>query len=311
MTDQVRLPLCILAFDHRNSLRRTFFGIEGSPTAVDDEQARRAKWVIFQGLCAGVAGGIDGTPGVLVDAEYGAEVIAAANENGIVTAAPVERSGRAVLEFEHGDHGFGPAIERVDPTYAKVLVRHNPDGDDAANELQRQRLTSLQRWISDHGRSWMLELLVPPTERQLETAGSAERFDLADRPTVTVRAIDDLTSSGLRPDLWKLEGMPSSAAYRAVADATGSATTCHGGCLVLGRGADEDAVDRWLRLAAPVAGFVGFAVGRTLWWGPLRDMFDGKISNAQAAVRIGANYTRLVNVYLAAARRHPADRPGS
>lgn len=293
--------LWTLAFDHRNSLRRSFFGITGDVTEADHQRGRDAKAIIFDGVVAAIEQGIPvGQPAVLVDEEYGAEVIARARELGIPTAVPVEASGHAVVRFEHGDEGFGPALERLDPTYAKVLVRYNPDGDPHDNRVQRERLALLQRWVRDHGRQWMLELLVPPTPAQTnQCGGDSDVYDANLRPDLTVRASAELADSGLTPELWKLEGMATSGEYAAIAAACG-ADGERSGCLVLGRGADEEAVDRWLSLAAPVPGFVGFAVGRTLWWNPLRDAMNGTCTPTEAASRIAANYQRLIGVYLLA-----------
>ena len=301
--------LWTLAFDHRNSLRRSFFGITGDATEADHERARVAKGIIFDGVVAAIEQGIPaGQPAVLVDEEYGADVIERARELGIPTAVPVEASGHAVLRFEHGDDGFGPALELIDPTYAKVLVRYNPDGDPDDNRAQRERLALLQRWVSDHGRQWMLELLVPPTPAQTnQCGGDSDVYDANVRPDLTVRASAELADSGLAPELWKLEGMATSQEYAAIAAAC-RADGDRSGCLVLGRGADEDAVDRWLSLAAPVPGFVGFAVGRTLWWDPLKQAMAGACTAGDAAARIAANYRRLIGVYLSA-RQH-GDGPG-
>jgi myo-inositol catabolism protein IolC len=301
-------PLWTLAFDHRNSLRRTFFGIDGVPTPDDHARCRAAKAVIFKGALAAIAEGIPvGRPAVLVDEEYGADVITQANQRGIVTVVPVEVSGRAELAFENGDD-FGSAIERVSPTYAKVLVRYNPGGDQHSNERQRANLVRLQHWTVEHPRGWMLELLVPPTAAQLAAVhGVTDRYDLEVRPDLTRRAAAELTGAGLRPDLWKLEGMATSAQYAAVAEACG-ALTPGVSCLVLGRGADETAVDRWLTLAAPVRGFAGFAVGRTLWWEPLRAHVSGAASAEDTAAAIGANFRRLIDVYVGAASGSPITR---
>ena len=35
-------------------------------------------------------------------------------------------------------------------------------------------------------------------------------------------------------------------------------------CVVLGRGASIEKVEQWLREAAPVEGFIGFAIGRSI-----------------------------------------------
>lgn len=304
MTDQ---PLWTMAFDHRNSLRTSFFGLTGPETAQEHQRAVDAKQLVFDALVHATEIGIPtGRPAILIDEEYGADVLAEARRHGIVTAVPVEASGNAVLEFFHGDDGFGPALEARDPDYAKVLVRYNPGDGDDAKLVQLRRLAALQQWVSDHGRQWMLELLVPPTPEQLAASGldgaaAARHYDLEQRPALTVVVAEEFRAAGLAPQLWKLEGLASSDEYRRVAEATGADGT-ESACLVLGRGADEAAVDRWLSLAAPVPGFNGFAVGRTLWWQPLRDALDGTITRDDAIARIAANYLRLIDVYLAAPR---------
>lgn len=285
------LPLWTMAFDHRNSLRTSFFGLTGPPSAADQARARDAKAIVVEGLLSADLGAGAGTKALLIDTEYGAGLIARAREAGVVTAVPVEVSGQRWLAFEHGDDGFGPTLERADPTFAKVLVRYHPDEDPAANAAQRRRVASLQRWVVDHGRRWMLELLVPAP-----AAETADDYDDRLRPAATVRAVRELVDDGLAPDLWKLEGMPSGDAFRALAEATG-ADGERSACLVLGRGADAEAVDTWLRAAAPVRGFGGFAVGRTLWWDPLRAAMDGRITRTEASAAVAANFRRLVDVY--------------
>lgn len=215
----------ILAFDHRNSLRCSFFGVTGAATAADHARARETKAVIFDGVVRAIELGIpSGRPAVLVDEEYGADVIRRARELGVPVVVPVEASGLDVVRFEHGDDGFGPALERVDPEYAKVLVRYNPEGANNDNRVQRERLALLQRWVRDHGRKWMLELLVPATPEQLAACGGESgRYDGELRPGLTVRAAAELRDSGLEPELWKLEGMATSAEFAAIAAACGAA----------------------------------------------------------------------------------------
>ena len=194
-------------------------------------------------------------------------------------------SGQDELRFEHGDDGFGAAIERIDPSYVKALVRYDPLGDPDRNRRQRAKLGRLQGWLDDHGRDWMLEVLVP-----------------GDSGTTTAKAIDELVDAALHPAYWKLEGQASTAAHRTVA----AATRGIGRCLVLGRGADSAAVETWLQLAAPVPDYCGFAVGRTLWWEPLRAfVHDPDASHGRRATvaAIAENYRRLVDVYLEAADR--------
>ena len=76
-------------------------------------------------------------------------------------------------------------------------------------------------------------------------------------------------------------------------------------CVVLGRGADDAKVDHWLAQAAPVDGFVGFAIGRSVWWDPLKAYVDGKIERVAGARKIAQNYLRFVKVYEQAEGKAP------
>lgn len=295
--------LWALAIDHRSSFRSGFLGVDRPLTASESRQVRRAKAVALDALLAAVDRGLPcGRPALLIDEEHGAGLISQAKEAGVAVIVPVERSGQDELAFEHGDDGFGPAIERVDPTYVKALVRYNPAGQREVNARQRKRLAHLQAWLDAYQRDWMLELLVPPAphEREVDFFDRA-RWDTEVRPALTVEAIGELVGSGLHPAYWKLEGMPTTAAYEAVASATRASGRSDTTCLVLGRGADADAVDRWLRLAAPLPSYQGFAVGRTLWWEPLKAVLAGDWPAPVAADRIADSYRRLVGVYLTAA----------
>jgi myo-inositol catabolism protein IolC len=64
-----------------------------------------------------------------------------------------------------------------------------------------------------------------------------------------------------------------------------------------GRGTSDEKVDLWLRQAAPVEGFVGFAIGRSIWWDALKGFLDDSLSREEAASKIAENYLRFVQVY--------------
>ncbi len=280
-------PLFSLAIDHRNSLVTSFFGITGVPT--DDQQAAccQAKKLVYDGLCQAMGIGLPvGTPAILVDEQYGSSVIDTARRDDVAVIVPFEVSGQRELAFSYGNDGTAAALQRLQPNFAKLLVRYHPDGDLQSNARQRARMRQFAQWCQDAGIPWMLELLVPPLDAHTP-------WNVAARCEATVRAINELNSDGIVPNLWKLEGMDTTEQFQLVAHACRASD----GCLVLGRGADHAAVEQWLRLAAPVTGFTGFAVGRTIWWEPLRDFFRGAASERAATHRIAHTYLRLVALY--------------
>ncbi len=290
--------LFILAFDHRGSFQRKFFGVQGAPTP---EEARRivdAKQVIFEGMLYALANGVDqSAAGILVDEQFGTGPANEAKAKGLALSMPCEKSGQDEFDFEYGAE-FAAHIRSFDPTFTKVLVRYNPQGDGAINARQAARLKELSDWLHANEKRFLFELLVPAEPRQLERVeGDSARYDRELRAALMRIAIAELQETGIEPDVWKIEGLDSTEDCAAIAEQCRVAGRDHVACVVLGRGADDAAVDTWLRAARDVPGYRGFAIGRSIWWDALKAYVDGSLPRAQAAEHIGQNYQRFVSVY--------------
>src|SRR5690242_14179025 len=292
--------LYILAFDHRGSFQKKMFGIEGDPTDEQTQTISDAKHLIYEGMVKAVEnGGADpSTLGVLVDEQFGSEIIPQAKEHGLKTAMPAEKSGQEEFDFQYGDD-FGSHIESFDPDFLKVLVRYNPDGDKAMNQRQNERLKRLADWLHEHDRKFLFELLVPATDEQLESVGGDdERYDAELRPELMRRAIAEIQDFGIEVDIWKIEGVDERSDAEMLAEQTRKGEGREGVvCVLLGRGASDEKVDAWLRAAAPVDGFIGFAIGRSIWWDALKGFLDGSLEREAAAEKIADNYLRFIRVY--------------
>ncbi len=298
--------LYILAFDHRGSFQKKFFGIEGEPDPEQTAMIADAKHLIFEGMQRAVAAGAEASvTGVLVDEQFGGSVPEEARAQGLKLAMPAERSGQNMFDFQYGDE-FGEHIESFDPDFTKVLVRYNPDGNAEENSEQLGKLKRLSDWLHAHDRKFLFELLVPAETAQLQAVeGSTERYDAKLRPQLMRRAIAEIQDAGIEVDIWKIEGVDERSDCEML-----SAQARSGGrdgvvCVVLGRGADDAKVDHWLAQAAPVEGFVGFAIGRSIWWNPLKEYVDGKIERSTGAAQIADNYLRFVKVYERAEGKAP------
>jgi myo-inositol catabolism protein IolC len=287
-----------LAFDHRNSLRRDFMRLTGEPTAEQHATMVEAKGIVTDALIAAAPQVSPDSPVLLIDHEYGGRFVPEAQAAGVAVAMPVEESGQAELRYLCGDHPER-IIAAHHPDYVKVLIRYNTGGATDMNARQRGRLRELSDWLDGRPERLMLELLVPPEPAQLAAVGHDQgRFDREIRAALTVAAIDQITGDGLQPALWKIEGPESLQDAARIAGAVRSANP-GAGCLVLGRGADDAAVRRWLEIAAATDGFTGFAVGRTIWWDALRGF--ARDGDRDAAVRaVAARYLDLVRCYRAA-----------
>jgi len=293
--------LFILAFDHRGSFQKKWFGIEGEPSPEETQKITDAKHLIFEGLLQATAGSSGPEPseiGALVDEQFGGTVPNEAKSKGFRLAMPVEKSGQNDFDFEYGDQ-FGEHILSFDPHFSKVLVRYNPDGDAEMNAGQIERLKRLSDWLHENDRKFLFELLVPAEPAQLEqVGGDTDRYDSELRPELMRRALEDIQNAGIEVDIWKIEGVDERSDAEMLAQQARSGEGRENVvCVLLGRGANDDKVDHWLQQAAPVEGFVGFAIGRSIWGDALKGFLDGSLDRETAAKQIGDNYIRFVRVY--------------
>src|SRR2546429_6011136 len=136
-------PLYLLSFDHRASYISGLFGWKEPLNVEQMVTVANSKHVIYAGFQQAIA---DQVPkdrvGILVDEEFGSAILRDAVSKGYITVVSVEKSGQEEFEFAYGED-FAQHIEAFHPTFAKVLVRYNPEGDAALNQLQASRLTRL------------------------------------------------------------------------------------------------------------------------------------------------------------------------
>jgi 5-dehydro-2-deoxygluconokinase len=291
-------PLYVLPFDHRATFSKNMFGWTGQLTKAQTAEIAAVKQIIYDGFQAAVAGGVPkDRAGILVDEQFGSAILRDAAAKGYITACPAEKSGQDEFDFAYGAD-FGRHIEEFDPTFCKVLVRYNPDGDRAMNQRQAARLQQLSDYLHQSGRLYMFELLVPADKAQLDRLkGDKKAYDLQLRPALMVQAIHELQGAGVEPDVWKIEGIEAREDCQKVVAAVRRGGRDKVGCIVLGRGEDDQKVRQWLATAAGVPGFIGFAVGRTVFWQPLVKFRANKITRDAAVGQIAASYRQWADVF--------------
>ena len=292
-------PLYVQPFDHRGSFQSGLFGWKPPLSEAQTAEIAGSKQIIYDGFLAALSAGAPAAKSaILVDEQFGAAILRDARAKGITTACPAEKSGQEEFEFEYGED-FQRHIEAFDPTFCKVLVRYNPEGDRALNQRQAARLRRLSEYLARADRSrFMFEMLVPAEKAQLERLkGDKKAYDLEVRPRLMVEAIRELQAAGVEPDLWKIEGLDRREDCQEIVATARAGGRDHVGCIVLGRGADGGKVREWLGVAAKVPGFVGFAVGRTVFWNPLVAWRDKKATREEAANQIAARYREFVDLF--------------
>jgi myo-inositol catabolism protein IolC len=291
--------LYILAFDHRGSFQKKMFGIEGEPTPEQTETIADAKRLIFEGMLEAVSRGAEASAtGVLVDEQFGSNIPERTGEEGLKLAMPVEKSGQNEFDFEYGED-FGAHILKYDPDFSKVLVRFNSEDAPELNQRQLEKLKRLADWLHENDRRFLFELLVPATEEQLaKVGGDTDRYDAELRPELMRRAIEDIQNFGIEVDIWKIEGVDERSDAETLAQQARSGEGRSGvTCVLLGRGASTEKVEQWLQVAAPVDGFIGFAIGRSIWWDALKAFLSEELDRSAAATQIADNYLHFVEVY--------------
>ena len=301
--------LYILPFDHRGSFQAKMFGFNSPLSDAQTAEISRAKEVIYDGFNAALSNGLPREKtGILVDEQFGAGILRDATSKNIITARPAEKSGQEEFDFEYGKD-FARHIEDFDSTFCKVLVRYNPQGDLALNTRQATRLKRLSEFLAGQNRGrFMFELLVPAEKTQLEKLnGDKATYDRELRPRLMVEAIQELQDAGVEPDLWKVEGLDRREDCERVVAAARAGGRDRVGCIILGRGEDECKVQQWLGIAAQVPGFIGFAVGRTVFWDPLVAWRSKKATREQTVAAIAKRYREFVDLFERANTRLPSE----
>jgi len=292
-------PLYVLPFDHRGSFQKKMFGWDGALSPQQTAEIAAAKRVIYDAFTTAVHAGVPKEKaGILVDEQFGAAILRDASAAGYSTSCPAEKSGQDEFDFEYGED-FGKHIEAFHPTFCKVLVRYNPEGDSELNRRQSTRLKRLSDYLHSTSRSrFMFELLVPAERAQLERfRGDKKAYDLELRPRLMAQTIEQLQDAGVEPDVWKIEGLERREDCEKIVAAARRGGRNRVGCIILGRGEDDRKVREWLTTASAVSGFIGFAVGRTSFWDPLVDWRGKKITREAAVAEIARRYQEFVEIF--------------
>ncbi len=253
--------LYILAFDHRGTLTKGLLGVEGrSPNEEEASRVSSMKDIIFDGF---------------------------------IEAKETEK----VFDFEYGDE-FGEKIKEVNADFVKILVRWNPNDDEETREVQGKRIKTLSDWLEENERKFLLEFLVPATEEQLSSVdGDQSRYDSEIRPKLAVQVVEEMREKGADPDIWKIEGLDTKEDCEKVSSAIKDGGRDDVIAVVLGRGANDEKVNEWLRAGSSVDGYSGFAIGRSIFWNSLKGWHENEKSREEAISEIANSYLNFISVY--------------
>jgi 5-dehydro-2-deoxygluconokinase len=293
-------PLYILPFDHRTTFAQKFFNKNSIEdlSSEEHELITEYKKIVYEGFKKAVQNGIPKErAAILIDEEFGDEILKDAKENGFIILLTTEKSGQEEFEFQYGGD-FPTHIEKYNPQFVKVLIKYNPEDAQDLKKRQLEKLKTISDFCIVKGFKFLLEVLIIPTKSQNEIIkNSKEEFDNSLRPHLTIRMMKELQTAEVEPDVWKLEGFDSKENYTEIVKVARESGRSSVSLVVLGRGENEEKVDEWLKIGKDVVGIIGFAVGRTVFWQAILDFRNSVKSRDEAVVQISENFTNFYKIF--------------
>ena len=219
---------------------------------------------------------------LLLDHKYGGDAVRRAREAGAAVGTPVERAGRFPLEWQ--DTPFHAGLPGN--AFAKVLVRYRPEWTEDARRGQMAKLLELQSWCRRDMLPLLIEIIIMrehEDEREFEERG---------RPLLLSSVIRASYAQDLVPDIWKIEGTSSVNGAAIIDEAIREREGPRQ--LILGKGADAATIAAWFDAAAGLPSTAGFAIGRSVFWGPGTSFLTGRASAAEAVDTMATRYLDLI-----------------
>ncbi len=283
--------LLILPFDHRASFARDILKAQKVGRS-EIRQIKVLKEIIFAAFLQARKKFplIQEQLGILVDEEYGTAILRQAKKNNILFTMPTEKSGQVQYQFEFGA-SFGQHIKKFAPTYVKALVRYNP-ANTKINQAQLKTLKRLSVFCKKNKFKLLLELLVPPTEKDIAICKNKEKYDVTRRFELTVKAVQEMNKV-LKVDIWKLEGFNETKQYEKL-----TKVGAPGKIIILGRAQTAQALTKWLEAGGRLKSVIGFAIGRSIFEAPLKLYVAGKLDKVKTTNKIANNYVRYIKLWL-------------
>lgn len=274
--------LYVLPFDHRSG----FAKLLGFEEPLNEEQINKIKdykHVIYEAIFKSSVPKDESA--VLVDEVYGLDILKDAKEKGLITMQTVEKSGQDKFQFEYGPE-YQKHLLDIMPTYAKVLIRYDVKVD---NKDQIKKLRELSDFVHANG----IGLLIEPL---MQDFGDKFIYDHSLRYMDVIKMIMDMQNAGVEADVWKIEGFYEESQYKEVAAMARRDDREKVKIIILGRNETRENVKLWIEAGRNICN--GFAVGRTIFWQPLSDFKDGKISREEAINKIAKDYEYYYNIFI-------------
>lgn len=292
-------PLYILPFDHRATFAVNMFDLNFVEDLTKEQIGliKEFKMLIYKGFEDSINKGVPKeNAAILCEEQFSGEILDDAKHKGYITILTTEKTGESEFKFQYGKD-FRWHIDKYKPTFTKVLMRYNPSDNSDLKQRQKENLKQLSDFSHQSGYKFLLEVLVVPTEEQLLRAGSRQAYDEKLRPLLTKEIVIELQDFEIEPDVWKIEGLEKEEDYMEIVNAVKSRGRINVSIVILGRGANEEKVDHWLEIGSRVKGVVGFAVGRTVFWGALEKYYKKEITGDEVISVVSNGFQKYCKIF--------------
>jgi 5-dehydro-2-deoxygluconokinase len=273
--------LFVLAIDHRWQLEELASAVGASPARLRPLKRRLAEAFL-------AVGSERDDCGILVDDQYGAEVLELMAGSRYWTARAIDVPRSRPVELLAGDEVRAWLQASPSDHVVKVLSYAHPRDPEELTRAQTKCLLRLARGCRAEHRELLVELQAPE--------------GLAYQDGDLAALIASLYHFGVRPEWWKLPAL----AHQLVWDQIGTIIehedpTCRG-VLVLGSTASHAELTSSFAVLASVPCIRGFAIGRAIFSEPAARWLGEEIDDSALVEIVTFNYRHTIEAWVSADR---------
>ena len=273
-------PLQVLAFDHRTQFEDSCKQ-HNQPTS----RITEFKSLVFEGFKKVATERPDLPLALLVDPQYGADILQDSAYASYSVGAPIEQAGSYPVEWLCGEELHEHLLSRPSEWFIKVLWHYHTDLPAAEKERQLIQLKRLEEICQLLDRRLMLELILPA---HLSQDGNA----MAD-------AIDEVYEAQITPFWWKIMALDTKMEWQHVTAALDRHDS-EAGIIVLGKNAPLETFPAWFKTLRSTPHTCGFAIGRSIFWKPWESFISGSMAPDEIPSIIEKNYVAVLEMWEAA-----------
>ena len=273
-------PLQVLAFDHRTQFEDSCKQ-HNQPTS----RITEFKSLVFEGFKKVATERPDLPLALLVDPQYGADILQDSAYASYSVGAPIEQAGSYPVEWLCGEELHEHLLSRPSEWFIKVLWHYHTDLPAAEKERQLIQLKRLEEICQLLDRRLMLELILPAHLSQDGNAMAA--------------AIDEVYEAQITPFWWKIMALDTKMEWQHVTAALDRHDS-EAGIIVLGKNAPLETFPAWFKTLRSTPHTCGFAIGRSIFWQPWESFVSGSMAPDEIPSIIEKNYVAVLEMWEAA-----------